>query len=139
MTVLEKLRKFIDEGKDAGYVPPMWLDDDDMKVYVRKGRHILQGGKIRVTLDIANVTVEEDKRGKGIFSKFLEQAHEMNPWDATYVECVHNQDLAVFLLKSGWMMVDPSLTVGANSFFLMKNWDDFFPIPGLTKKSFDLQ
>lgn len=140
MTVLEKLRKFIDEGKDAGYVPPMWLDDDDMKVYVRKGRHILQaGGKIRVTLDIANVTVEEDKRGKGIFSKFLEQAHEMNSWDATYVECVHNQDLAVFLLKSGWMMVEPSLVVGANSFFLMKNWDDFFPIPGLTKKNFDLQ
>lgn len=62
----------------------------------------------------------------------------MNPWDATYVECVHNQDLAVFLLKSGWMMVDPSLTVGANSFFLMKNWDDFFTIPGLTKRNFDL-
>ena len=141
MTVLEKLRKFIDERKDAGYVFPMWLDDDDMKVYVRKGSHILQvGGKIRATLDIANVTVDEDKRGKGIFSKFLEQAHEMNPWDATYVECVHNKDLAVFLLKSGWMMVEPN--VGAylsNSFFLMKNWDDFFSIPGLTKKSFDLQ
>ena len=139
MTVLERLKEFVDEGKDSGYVPPKWIDDDDMKVYVRKGRHILQGGKVRVTLDIANVTVEEDKRGKGIFSNFLEKAHEMNPWDATYVECVHNQDLAVFLLKSGWMMVDPTLTVGANSFFLMKNWDDFFTIPGLTKKSFDLQ
>lgn len=139
MTVLERLKEFVDEGKDSGYVPPKWIDDDDMKVYVRKGRHILQAGKVRVTLDIANVTVEEDKRGKGIFSNFLEKAHEMNPWDATYVECVHNQDLAVFLLKSGWMMVDPTLTVGANSFFLMKNWDDFFTIPGLTKKSFDLQ
>lgn len=139
MTVLEKLKEFIDEGKDSGYVPPKWIDDDDMKVYVRKGRHMLQaGGKIRVTLDIANVTVDEDKRGQGIFSNFLEHAHEMNPWDATYVECVHNQDLAVFLLKSGWMMVEPS-TMGANSFFLMKNWDDFFMIPGLTKKNFGLQ
>lgn len=140
MTILEELQKFIDKGKDIWYVSPIWLEDNDMKVYVRKGRHLLQSGdKIRVTLDIANVVVEEDKRGQGIFSKFLEQAHEINPWNATYVECVHNPELAVFLLKSGWMMVEPSLTVGANSYFLMKKWEDFLPISGLTRKSFDLQ
>jgi hypothetical protein len=137
MTVLEKLKEFIDEGKDSGYVPPKWIDDDDMKVYVRKGRHLLKpGGKMQVCLDIASVEVDEDKRGKGIFSNFLEKAHEMNPWDATYVECVHNQDLAVFLMKSGWMMVEGSFP---QSFFLMKDWNNFFEVPGLTRKKFDLQ
>jgi len=60
----------------------------------------------------------------------------MNPWDATYVECVHNQDLAACLLKYGWMLIEGSFP---HSFFLMKNWDNFFEIPGLTRKKFDLQ
>jgi len=137
MTVLEKLQEFITEGKDSGYVQPKWLDDESMKVYVRKGRHLLKpGGKIQVCLDIASVEVDEEKRGQGIFSDFLNKAHEMNPWDATFVECVHNQDLALFLMKSGWMMVEASIP---QSFFMMKNWDNFFDLPGLTQKRYGLQ
>jgi len=71
MTVLEKLKEFIDGAKDSGYVPPKWIDDDDMKVYVRKGRHLLKpGGKIQVCLDIAYVEVDEDKRGREFFPIF---------------------------------------------------------------------
>lgn len=142
MTVLEQLEEFIVKSKDSFYVLPKWIDDKDMKVYIRKGRHLLRsGGKIQVCLDIASVEVDEDKRGNGIFSNFLKKAHEMNPWDATYVECVHNKDLDTFLVKSGWMMVEnPSFGIdGPQSFFLMKDWNNFFEVPGLTRKKFDLQ
>lgn len=132
--VVNQLKDFVEKNKNAIYCHPQWFEDDNMKVYVRKGRHILQGSKLQVCLDIASVEVVEDKRGKGIFTEFLAKAHEINPWEATYVECVNNTNLAAFLLKSGWMMAQNS----PDSFFMMKDWEKFFD-EDLTRRKFRLK
>lgn len=105
MTVLEQLDNFIKES-EAKFLRNLWLEDDDMKVYVRKGRHILGTGQNAViTLDIATVEVNEGKQNQGIWTNFLYHAHEMNPWDATYIENILNPILSVSLVKNGWIPV----------------------------------
>lgn len=109
------MREFIERSDDK-YIATEWLSDDKMKVYVRRGLHYING-EGRSTLDIANVAVDEEYQGRGIFTEFLEEAHKMNPWDATYVECVHNPALAAFLLKRFWL---PMGMEGAESFYMVK-------------------
>ena len=116
-TVLEQLADFIKESEET-YTRNLWLGDDKMKVYVRKGRHILGFGKLVWTLDIASVEVDEDKQGQGLWTDFLDKAHEMNPWEATHVECVHNPILAASLLRHGWMPVPGAYP---ESFFMPKD------------------
>lgn len=57
-------------------------------------------GNLHTTLDLASFEVY--KKGEGTFTAFLQQAHANNPWDATYVECVHNQRLAKWLERHGF-------------------------------------
>lgn len=105
----------------------LWLQDDTMKVYVRKGFHILsQGQRVSVTLDIAAVEVEEEKRGQGYWNEFLTKAHEMNPWDATFIECVHNPRLAASLIRHGWINVPSNMPGRIESFFLPKDIDKYY-------------
>jgi hypothetical protein len=118
MTVLEQLAEFVAdaEGKLA---QSKWLEDNKMRVYVRRGFHNLDG-KPRICLDIANVTVFEEQQGT--WTEFAAKAHEMNPWDCTFVECVHNEHLASWLLRSGF-----TPTEAMESFYLPKNmetWGD---------------
>lgn len=133
MAVIDQLEDFIEKNKNTLYCQPKWFEDDNMKVYIRKGRHVLTANKLQVCLDIAAVEVIEDKRGQGIFSSFLTKAHEINPWEATYMECVNNTDLAAFLVKNGWMMAPNS----PDCFFLIKDWEKFFD-EDLTRKRFGL-
>lgn len=122
MTVLEQLADFI-KNTESG-LRSLWLEDDVMKVYVRKGYHVIhQGGKAAITLDIAAVEVIEEKRGQGHWADFVTKAHEMNPWEATFVECVHNPELAASLMKHGWM-VAPG--VAMESFFLPKDIGKYY-------------
>lgn len=114
MVVLEKLADFIKRTEDS-FIGNEWLSDDKMQVYVRKGHHMI-GGKIWECLDIANVEVY--KQRQGTWTGFIFKAHEMNPWDCTYVECVHNPILASWLLKNGFL---PTPTM--ESFYLPKNWE----------------
>lgn len=120
MTVLEQLADFIQNSENG--LRNLWLSDDTMRVYVRKGFHILvAGGRLATTLDIAAVEVDEDKRRQGHWSEFLTKAHEMNPWEATFVECVHNPELAASLMRQGWINAQ-----GGESFFLPKDMDKYY-------------
>lgn len=118
MTVIEQLAKFIEEHKDS-YIASEWLSDEHMQVYVRRGRRSLISNAFCFTLDIANVVVEEGSQRQGRWSEFLEKAHEMNPWDATFVECVHNPILITHLAKLGWY-------IQQESFFMPKDTQKFF-------------
>ena len=117
-TVLDQLADFIEESRDR-LTCNQWISDDDMKVYIRKGRHMLYPGRSSLTLDIASVEVQEEKRGKGLWTAFLGKAHEMNPREATYIECVHNPILQASLIKHGWPSVWDSENL-LESFFLLK-------------------
>jgi hypothetical protein len=123
-SVLKKLEAFL-ASVETRLTANEWLTDDKMQVYVRKGRRLIDG-KMRTTLDIANVEVYD--KGQGTFTDFLNKAHDMHPWDATYVECVHNPDLAVFLVRYGFMPHPQS----PSSFYLPKDpskwYEGFRPV-----------
>jgi hypothetical protein len=121
--VIEQLEDFV---KTVGYIGTKWLEDDLMRVYVRKGRHMC-GKKMKLTLDIANVTVFEE--GKGTFSRFIAKAHELNPWDATYVECVQNERLASWLFRNGWSVVEQGGI--PESFYLLKKPEQEYELSGM--------
>jgi hypothetical protein len=98
---IELLADFIERHRNRKYGASEWLNGDDMAVYVRKSvPRILNDGHKYPTLDIASVTVY--RRGQGHFTKFLREAHAMNPWPATYVENVLEPRLGKFLLGEGF-------------------------------------
>jgi len=102
--VIEQLKDFIEMAKGR-INANQWLEDDMMKVYVRKSSRLVSGQRMN-TLDIANIDVTEPGHGTG--GKFFEQAHEMNPWLATYFESVLNNRLGRYLLKHGYK-IDPGV------------------------------
>jgi hypothetical protein len=57
-------------------------------------------------IDLANVELPEDRRGRGAFSIFLTELEEAvsqsDQFDAVYVENVMNERLAVFLIIRGY-------------------------------------
>lgn len=117
-SVIEQLTRFLEENKD-GFLAREWLSDDAMQVYVRKGRRSLKPDVMSTTLDIANVTVAEGKQNQGLWTEFLEKAHEINPWEVTYVECVHNPYLVAQLGRMGWYIYPPNQY--AESFYMPKD------------------
>jgi hypothetical protein len=119
MEVLTKLSAFIESAKSFR-VMNEWLDDDKMQVYVRKGIHMIDG-KVRTCLDVANVEVYVQQ--EGTWTDFIWKAHGMNPWDCTYIECVHNPVLAAWLLKNGFLPTTTTL----NSFYVSGHESFYLP------------
>lgn len=112
-TVLEQLNDFIEDSKFKR-TNNKWLCDELMNVYVRKGVHLISGA-VSCTLDIASVEVREENQQQGLWTKFIKAAHQVNPWEATYVESVLNPFLKRSLIKHGWQ------SAGLDSFFISKN------------------
>ena len=110
--VIDDLKKFIKES-ETSFTSSKWLSDDKMQVYIRKGHHLIDG-KMKTCLDIANVTVY--KKSRGTFTAFLKEAHELNPWCATFAECIQEPRLINFFLLNGWTPVN-----NFESFYLIKN------------------
>ena len=82
------------------YKKNAWLNGgDDIQVYVRKGHH-MKGDSLENTLDIANINIENKGQGTGI--EVIYWLHEVNPFNTTYVENLHNQRLYARLIKDGW-------------------------------------
>ena len=132
-TVIEQLSDFIhalENKTPENYAPAnLWIQDDIMRVYIRKGRHIIYPGMISTTLDIGAVEVVEEKQGEGHWTNFIAEAHKLNPWEATFIELVHNPDLFASLMRHGWLPVPTTITQAAKSFFMPKD----------TKKYYDQQ
>lgn len=117
--IIDQLTTFIEESKNKR-VNNTWLEDDLIKIYIRKGRRLYKGDPF-TTLEIANVSIEEEiNQKKGLFSAFLTKAHELNPWQATYIENVINPFLFNHLLKKGWHLNDKTILTTENCFFLFK-------------------
>lgn len=111
MTVIEQLSNFIqtDNGLRSRNA---WLEDDLMKVYVRKASHLI-GHDIRQCLDIASVEVFVQQ--KGTWTEFLWNAHEINPWEGTHIENVLNPHLFKWLGRNGFVLLPDGF-----SFYLPK-------------------
>ena len=116
MTIIEKLSEFIKNADNSG-PRNLWIEDENMKVYVRKSRRLL-AGKMICALDIATISVDESKQRQGFCTNFLTEAHESNPWDATFVECVLDKNLSSSLIRRGWILKEGEET---ESFFMPKD------------------
>lgn len=113
---LEKeLSDFIQAAKNQR-VARVWLESPDFKVYVRKAQRNIEG-KMVTTLDIASASVVEGKRGQGIFTRFLNMAHDLNPWDATFIENASDDRFANYFWKRDWELLDDY----SRSFYKKKN------------------
>lgn len=79
------------------------------RLYVRRSVRNLDGvGEEAVALDIANVCLSPKLQNKGWFGEFLQLVDALNPWDATYVECVNSPHLARYLARCGYRLDGPS-------------------------------
>jgi hypothetical protein len=82
-----------------------WLYGQEMEVYVRKGKHYLNKN-MYTCLDIANIKVYNP--GAGVFTLFLMYMEKMNPWDAIFIENVHNERFQKFFIRRDYTEIpDP--------------------------------
>jgi hypothetical protein len=99
-SVEDQLRSFIEVADARQWPRSTWIYSDTLDVYVRKGSHLLDTE--RTCLDIASIQVPESLWRQGIFSRFVMAAHEMHPWEATYIENAHNPIIRNWCEKHGW-------------------------------------
>lgn len=107
-----------------------WIDYGPMKVYVRRGVHMID--RVRTdTFDIANVNIEhENLRGKGTFTEFVSEVEAVfraNPellkcrfgheTKGIYVENVYSNRLAAKLEKMGFQPVSTVDGIHVPSFY----------------------
>lgn len=78
----------------------MWIEDDNIKVYVRKSTRFIEG-EMKPFLDIASVLVDE--QGKGTFTKFMTDA--MCTDKNLYVESIMNPIVLRICDKLGFTTV----------------------------------
>lgn len=85
-----------------------WIQEKDIQVYVRRSIRALES-KMVPCFDIGSVEVNEESRGKGIFTAFLRRfekyAKQANK--AVFIESILNKDLEEFLIKNGYSYVTP--------------------------------
>jgi hypothetical protein len=53
-----------------------WVHEPEFKVYTRKNMHLLNREVACDCLDIATIEVDEEHRGKGVFTRFLTLVEE---------------------------------------------------------------
>lgn len=117
MNVVEQLQKFIAESHEFRY-NRKWLEDDEMKVYVRRGRRHLpsqdvmnmlssqlsaSSTKEALTLELASIDVLQ--QGEGRFTEFLAEAEKLNPWDAIFIENVLTTRFESYFIRNGFLPV----------------------------------
>ncbi len=103
--IYKMLENYFNEMKDKIYLTNRWLETKKIKVYVRRSQRLINGSQF-TCFDIANINVKESQRGKGIFTEFLNKAHEMNPWEVTYIENVNDERFRKFFEKQGFIRSD---------------------------------
>jgi N-acetylglutamate synthase and related acetyltransferases len=82
-----------------------WLYYDDIEIYVRKSHRCFKRDIIARTFDVANIKVNEQMQGQGIFTHWLtviEDAARKAGFECVYVESLLNPRLADFLARRGY-------------------------------------
>lgn len=99
------------EGFLASPMRAAWIrEEGDLAVYVRRGHRPAAGGGIGVWLDLANMEVDEELRGRGAFGRFLERAEKAAlaaELEGVWVENVINERLRGFLERRGYGICGP--------------------------------
>lgn len=75
-----------------------WVHSPQVSLYLRRGFHMVAGSPYHL-LDLANVTVEEEWRRRGIFAHCLAYLQEHSPLAGVRVENIHNPVLRAYMLR----------------------------------------
>lgn len=106
VSVIEQLRNFL--SPQCRLAKNLMLADDQLEAYVRKGHHVLEkpvtpaAAVLVSTLDIARIAAYQP--GYAVL-EFLAVAIRCNPFEAVYIELVHNRQMASLLAARGWRRV----------------------------------
>lgn len=92
------LRSEIDD--DSGLPSNTWLRGSWYQVYVRYTFHYIEDAKERY-IDIASIEFNPEMRGQGIFTEVLAE-FERECQTSIFIENVHNERLADFLMRNGY-------------------------------------
>lgn len=81
----------------------LWLEDDILNVYVRKGKRYIEGN-ISETFDVANIlSINKKYEKQGYFKAFMLKVEELGM--TIFVECIHNPKLTEMLQKNGYTII----------------------------------
>lgn len=86
-----------------------WLYGDVMHIYVRKGFRFISddcNNSFEECLDLANIQVEDEHQGKGIFTSFLEAVVKDYKHLNIYVESIQNPIMEHICKKFGFVYVN---------------------------------
>ncbi len=89
-------------------------------LYVRFGLRYIEQER-RETLDLANLSVWEQMRGTGIFTRLVQRIRKDYPETVIYVESVLNPRFATKLLRMGFINIPEHL--GINCYYLMPHME----------------
>lgn len=119
LDTMEKFFKRAQERdkKTGGYPLNEWLSIPPLEVYLRcPANRYLNHEKVQ-SLDLANVSVDQDAQGQGYFAEFLKVLEEKNPYDVLYVENVLSKRLAEVLRKHGYSELREATVSEMSSFY----------------------
>jgi hypothetical protein len=89
------LRTLLEKFLASPHAKNEWLTTGQLSVYVRKGHHMVNR-HLYLFLDLANITVIKEMRGRGLFKQTFELFKNScgNTYQGVYVESVNNPHLA---------------------------------------------
>lgn len=105
-SILNQLELFLSSNSNRSWI---WDDQDSpiLSIYVRKAHHLV-GGKMYKFLDLASISILEEKQGQGIFTGFLEKIIKKYPTTNIYVESILNPRVRQICQKFGFQDVGES-------------------------------
>lgn len=92
--MINDIVNMLEKGKSTKRPINQYVGDDSLNAYLRVTKRYINGEQVN-TLEIANVTVDEDMQGRGVFKKFLEIIEHLGKkYDRlVYIESVLNDFL----------------------------------------------
>lgn len=94
--------EFIQQAREINFYNRDYVIEDNFEsLYVRYCDKYINGTIIRGVLDIANVTVEDGHRGKGVFTRLLKRLRDTYPELPIHIENALNPRFQNHLRKLG--------------------------------------
>lgn len=95
-----------------------WIYEGPLKAYVRKSTRYVDGKYVKF-FDVANVEVELESQGRGIFTSFLENLITSTDFNI-YVESIQNPKVVHICRKLGFTIIAKDFEVNA---YLIRQFD----------------
>jgi GNAT superfamily N-acetyltransferase len=121
MKAQQRLIRVFDDFLQNELLRNTWIETSVASVFVRRSTRLYDGHRTSC-LDIANVQVKEKFRGQGIFTKLLEHAEQVNPYDLLLIENVigGSRFIKFFQHRKHYILVEEELSLCPSFFYIGK-------------------